>query len=224
MGSRGDSEEQFTMHTDYSQPPTLDFASQATLAALAAAEEFADQRIEGIVSDVAVDGKKKASKIKLINLDDETVESDVEITSPIQTSKPRRESSFVTATGKRMLQSTIDGGIGSSSQACRKKKSVPIDDIAMAGGRRRLRNLAPRNYYGSTFLGQLDPSASTSGTSSSQVPKSQIPSAPYVPPQAYDPLPPYYPQHDDPPPYYPQYMMSLYISPEDEVDGEQEKP
>ncbi|KAG2268130.1 hypothetical protein Bca52824_062685 [Brassica carinata] len=41
-----------------------------------------------------------------------------------------------------------------------------IDDIAMAGDRKRLRNLAPRNSYGSTFLGQPDPSASTSGTSS----------------------------------------------------------
>ena len=41
-----------------------------------------------------------------------------------------------------------------------------IDDIAMAGGRKKLRNLAPRNSYGSTFLGQQDPSASTSGTSS----------------------------------------------------------
>ncbi|KAG2304236.1 hypothetical protein Bca52824_032887 [Brassica carinata] len=124
MGSRSDSEEQFTMHTDYSPPPTLDFASQATLAALAAAEEFAEQRIEGVVSDVAVDGKKKASKRKLINLDDETDESDVEITPPTQNSKPRRQSSFGTATGKPMLQSTIYGGIGSSSQACRKKKGM----------------------------------------------------------------------------------------------------
>ncbi|CAN6937557.1 unnamed protein product [Brassica oleracea] len=36
----------------------------------------------------------------------------------------------------------------------------------MAGGRKRLRNLAPRNSYVSTFLGQPDPSASTFGTSS----------------------------------------------------------
>ncbi|WZZ50066.1 hypothetical protein YC2023_050173 [Brassica napus] len=44
--------------------------------------------------------------------------------------------------------------------------SILIDDIAIAGGRKRLRNLAPRNSCGSTFLGQPDPSASTSGTSS----------------------------------------------------------
>ncbi|KAH0883449.1 hypothetical protein HID58_059545, partial [Brassica napus] len=43
---------------------------------------------------------------------------------------------------------------------------IYIDDIAIAGGRKRLRNLAPRNSCGSTFLGQPDPSASTSGTSS----------------------------------------------------------
>lgn len=67
----------------------------------------------------------------------------------------------------------------------------------MAGGRKsKLRNLSARNAYGSTFLGQTDPSASTSRTSSSRdnVPESQIPSAaPYVPPQIYDPAA-YYPQ------------------------------
>ncbi|KAL0733782.1 hypothetical protein Bca4012_009992 [Brassica carinata] len=75
----------------------------------------------------------------------------------------------------------------------------------MAGGKKRLRNLVSRNSYVSTFLGQPDPSASTSGTSTSRdnVPKSQIPSAaPYVPPQAYDPAA-YYPQqqaqYDEPP-------------------------
>ncbi|KAF3521759.1 hypothetical protein F2Q69_00046810 [Brassica cretica] len=52
----------------------------------------------------------------------------------------------------------------------------------MAGGRQRLRNLAPRNSYGSSFLGQPDPSASTSGTSFGQenVPESQVPTAPYA--------------------------------------------
>ncbi|KAF3488514.1 hypothetical protein F2Q69_00055506 [Brassica cretica] len=46
----------------------------------------------------------------------------------------------------------------------------------MAGGRQKLRNLAPKNSYASTFLGQPNPSASTSGTSSGQenVPESQI--------------------------------------------------
>ncbi|KAF3602979.1 hypothetical protein F2Q69_00036115 [Brassica cretica] len=59
----------------------------------------------------------------------------------------------------------------------------------MAGGRQRLRNLAPKNSYGSTFLPQFDPSASTSGNASGQenIPESQVPTAPYVPPQAYDP-------------------------------------
>lgn len=63
-----------------------------------------------------------------------------------------------------------------------------IDDIAMASGRQRLRNLTPRNSYASNFLPQSDPSASTSGTASGQenVPDSQY-ADPYVPPQAYDP-------------------------------------
>ncbi|KAL0695801.1 hypothetical protein Bca4012_062981 [Brassica carinata] len=79
----------------------------------------------------------------------------------------------------------------------------------MADGRKRFRNLASINYYGGTFLGQSDPSASTSSTSSSRdnVPESQIPSAaPYVPPQAYGAAA-YYPQqqaqYDDPAAYYP---------------------
>ncbi|KAG2311891.1 hypothetical protein Bca52824_023448 [Brassica carinata] len=67
----------------------------------------------------------------------------------------------------------------------------------------------------STFLGQSDPSASTSGTSSGRdnVPESQIPAAaPYVPPQAYDPGV-YYPQlqaphYDDPAAYYPHHQQS----------------
>ncbi|KAF3552491.1 hypothetical protein DY000_02008490 [Brassica cretica] len=65
----------------------------------------------------------------------------------------------------------------------------------MAAGRQRLRNLAPKNSYASTFLPQPDPSASTSGTASGQenVPESQVPTAPYVPPHAYDPEA-YYPQ------------------------------
>ena len=76
----------------------------------------------------------------------------------------------------------------------------------MASGRQRLRNLTPRNSYANTFLGQVDPSASSSGTSSGQenVPESQVPTAPYVPPQPYDPAA-YYPQFDDPAPFYPQY-------------------
>ncbi|KAJ4902198.1 zinc finger BED domain-containing protein RICESLEEPER 2-like [Raphanus sativus] len=128
MGSSSDSEEQLTMHTEYSPPQTLDIVSEATLAALAAAEEAeenVEHRIEG-----------GARKRKLISLADESDDSDVEITPPSQTSNPRRKSSFGTATGKPMLQSTIDGGIGSSSQACRKKKPVPVKSV-IRGGRRK---------------------------------------------------------------------------------------
>ncbi|XP_056860086.1 zinc finger BED domain-containing protein RICESLEEPER 2-like [Raphanus sativus] len=71
-----------------------------------------------------------------MSLNDETDDSDVEITPPPQTNIPRRKSRFGTATGKPMLQSTIDGGIGSSSQACRKKKHVPVKSV-IRGGRRK---------------------------------------------------------------------------------------
>ena len=80
-----------------------------------------------------------------------------------------------------------------------------IDDIAMASGRQRIRNLTPRNSFASNFLPQSDPSASTSGTASGQVnvPDSQY-ADPYVPPQAYDPEA-YYPRFDDPAQLFPQY-------------------
>lgn len=136
MGSRSDSEEQFTMDTNYTPPSTLDFASQATLDALAALEGSSDPRGEGGVTSDAIGAKTQASKRKVMSLDDETDDSDVEITPPPQTNMPRRKSRFGTATGKPMLQSTIDGGIGSSSQACRKKKHVPVKSV-IRGGRRK---------------------------------------------------------------------------------------
>ncbi|KAH0872855.1 hypothetical protein HID58_070217 [Brassica napus] len=80
-----------------------------------------------------------------------------------------------------------------------------IDDIAMASGRQRLRNLTSRNSYASNFPPQSDPSASTSGTASGQenVPDSQY-ADPYVPSHAYDPEA-YYPRFDDPAQFFPQY-------------------
>lgn len=68
-------------------------------------------------------------------------------------------------------------------------------------GRKRLRNRGGRTSYGSTFLGQTDPSASTSRTPET-VPESQIPSVPYVPQAPYDPHA-YYPQpYVDPTTYF----------------------
>ncbi|KAJ4877730.1 zinc finger BED domain-containing protein RICESLEEPER 2-like [Raphanus sativus] len=136
MASNSDSEEQFTCDTDYSPPKTLDFASQGTLAALAAVEEITDQRIEPGVTDFASGGKKRGSKRKVISLNDDSDDSDVEITPQPQRSNLRRQSSFGTATGKPMMQSTIDGGIGSSSQTCRKEKYVPLKAV-IRGGRRK---------------------------------------------------------------------------------------
>ncbi|KAH0859491.1 hypothetical protein HID58_087752, partial [Brassica napus] len=91
---------------------------------LTASEEVADLLTKGGVS--GVDGKKQGSKRKLISLVDETNDSDIEITPPTQTTKPHRRTTFGTATRKPMLQSTIDGGIGSSAQACSKEKFVPM--------------------------------------------------------------------------------------------------
>ncbi|KAG2296852.1 hypothetical protein Bca52824_043521 [Brassica carinata] len=62
------------------------------------------------------DGKQQGSRKRLISLVDDSDDSDVEISQPTQKTKPRRQTSFGTATGKPMLQSTIDGGVGSSAR------------------------------------------------------------------------------------------------------------
>ena len=91
------------------------------LANRAAVEEVADQIAEGGESGAVK--KKQGSKRKLISLTDDTDDSDVEITpptGPAPTPKPRRKTTYGTASRKPMFQSTLDGGIGSSSHACRK--------------------------------------------------------------------------------------------------------
>nr|VDD24903.1 unnamed protein product [Brassica oleracea] len=96
--------------------------------------EFADQILEGGVT--RADGKKQGSIKRLINLVDDTVDSDVEITQPTEKTKSRRQTSFGTATRNTMLQSTIDGGVGSSAHACSKEKSGPMKSV-IHGGRRK---------------------------------------------------------------------------------------
>ncbi|KAG5414870.1 hypothetical protein IGI04_002437 [Brassica rapa subsp. trilocularis] len=121
MGSsRDDSEEQFSFNTDYSPPATCDLGTQQLIARLAAEEERNDLR-----ADEADDGKKQARKRKLISLVDSEEESDVEITPPTQSTKPRRQTTYGTAKRKPMLQSTLDGGSGSSARA-RSQKNVPL--------------------------------------------------------------------------------------------------
>ncbi|WZZ00587.1 hypothetical protein YC2023_072915 [Brassica napus] len=74
MGSsRDDSEEQFSLNTDYSPPATCDLGTQQLIARLAAEEERNDLR-----ADEADDGKKQARKRKLISLVDSEEESDVD--------------------------------------------------------------------------------------------------------------------------------------------------
>ena len=121
MGSRGESDEQFMLDPEYSPANIVDLETHEVIASLAAAEEFADQIAEGGESGVV--RKKQGSKRKLISLTDDTDDSDVEITpptGPAPTPKPRRKTTYGTASRKPMFQSTLDGGIGSSSHACRK--------------------------------------------------------------------------------------------------------
>ncbi|WZZ17280.1 hypothetical protein YC2023_110369 [Brassica napus] len=136
MGSRSQSEDQSTFDPNYTPPNTVDFATQEVLATLAAAAEAGDQIASQEAGVTRADGKQQGSRKRLISLVDDTDDSDVEISQPTQKTKPRRQTSFGTATGKPMLQSTIDGGVGSSAQGCSKGKSVPMKSV-IRGGRRK---------------------------------------------------------------------------------------
>ncbi|WZZ50366.1 hypothetical protein YC2023_050473 [Brassica napus] len=136
MGSRSEFEDQSTFDPHYSPPNTVDFATQEVLATLAAADEVADEIASQEAGVTRPDGKQQGSRKRLISLVDDTDDSDVKISQPTQKTKPRRQTSFGTATGKPMLQSTIDGGVGSSAQACSKGKSVPMMSV-IRGGRRK---------------------------------------------------------------------------------------
>ncbi|XP_048634105.1 zinc finger BED domain-containing protein RICESLEEPER 2-like [Brassica napus] len=130
MGSRSNSEEQFTLDTNYVPPDTTDFETQQVMARLAAIDENNDQR------DGGDDGNKQGRKRKLISLVDSEEDDDVEITPTTQPRKPPRKTSFGTASQKPMYQSTLDGGSGSSAQACSQKKTVPLKSV-IHGGRRK---------------------------------------------------------------------------------------
>ncbi|KAH0942608.1 hypothetical protein HID58_002245 [Brassica napus] len=136
MGSRSESEDQSTFDPHYSPPNTVDFATQEVLATLAAAAEVADQIVSQEAGVTRADGKQQGSRKRLISLVDDTDDSDVEISQPTQKTKPRKQTSFGTATRKPMLQSTIDGGVGSSAQACSKGKFVPMNSV-IHGGRKK---------------------------------------------------------------------------------------
>ncbi|KAH0875017.1 hypothetical protein HID58_072379 [Brassica napus] len=115
----------------YTPPNTLDFETQQVMARLAAADEIASQ-----VADEGVNaGEKQRSKRKLISLVHSEEDSDVEIIPTTQTTKPRRQTSFGTASQKPMIQSTLEVGSGSSKQACSQKKYVPVKSV-IRGGRR----------------------------------------------------------------------------------------
>ncbi|CAH8314959.1 unnamed protein product [Eruca vesicaria subsp. sativa] len=138
MGSRGDSEDH-TFDPNYVPPDTVDLETQNLIAKLVSEETNADRFPE---DDVACVPGNKGSKRKLISLVYETNYFDVEITPSSQKTKPRRKTSFGTASRKPMLQSTIDGGIGSSSQACR--KTVPMKSVIRGGTRKAVRTQSPK--------------------------------------------------------------------------------
>ncbi|CAG7864194.1 unnamed protein product, partial [Brassica rapa] len=115
-GNDHESRYQLTFDTHYSPPNTVDFGTHEGLGTLAAADEFADQILEGGVT--RDDGNKQGNIKRIISLVDDTDDSDVEITQPTQKTKPRRQTIFRIATRNPMLKSTIDGGVGSSVQAC----------------------------------------------------------------------------------------------------------
>ncbi|KAF3609198.1 hypothetical protein DY000_02048491 [Brassica cretica] len=109
MGSRGESDEQFMLDPEYSPANIVDLETHEVIASLAAAEEFADQIAEGGESGVV--RKKQGSKRKLISLTDDTDDSDVEITpptGPAPTPKPRRKTTYGTASRKPIRKPVHD--------------------------------------------------------------------------------------------------------------------
>ncbi|CAH8361401.1 unnamed protein product [Eruca vesicaria subsp. sativa] len=100
MGSRGDSQDK-TFDPNYVPLDTVDLETQNPIDRLVAEETNVDRVAE---DDVAcIPEKKQGSKRKLISLVNETDDSDVEITPSTQKNKPRRKTSFGTASRKPML-------------------------------------------------------------------------------------------------------------------------
>ncbi|CAF2122968.1 unnamed protein product, partial [Brassica napus] len=91
MGSRSQPEDQSTFDPNYTPPNTVDFATQAVLATLAAAAEAGDQIASQERGVTRADGKHQGSRKRLISLVDDTDDSDVEISQPTQKTKPRRQ-------------------------------------------------------------------------------------------------------------------------------------
>ncbi|WZZ66374.1 hypothetical protein YC2023_077744 [Brassica napus] len=79
MGSRGDSGDE-EMDTNYSPDDFFYLETQQILARFSAVDEVTDK-----VTDGGLDGKKQESKRRIISLDDDEDDSDVEITPLTQT-------------------------------------------------------------------------------------------------------------------------------------------
>ncbi|WZZ58633.1 hypothetical protein YC2023_058740 [Brassica napus] len=122
--------QQEAMDPNFKLLDTCDLDTQGLIAALNAtadAEFFCD------------DGKKQERKRRLIEVDDDEVDTDVEITfPPTQSSQPGKQTSTgsgsVSNSKKPMIQSSIYGGIGSSSKAHQGKKNQLLLQYVEGGG------------------------------------------------------------------------------------------
>ena len=109
---------------------TCDFDTQGLIAALNAT---ADAEV------VCDDGKKQERKRRLIEVDDDEFDTDVDITfPPTQSSQPGKQTSTgsgsISNSKKPMIQSSIYGGIGSSSKARQGKKNRLLLQYVEGGG------------------------------------------------------------------------------------------
>ncbi|CAN6975906.1 unnamed protein product, partial [Brassica rapa subsp. trilocularis] len=118
---------------------TMDFESQRVLGVILAADEADDGSSDGAK-------KKQRKKRRLIQADDDEDDSDVEITPPpIQATTLRKQATCGTVRAlkskKPMLQSTLDGGIGSSSspKASKRKTKTKSIHFTIRGGRKSSR-------------------------------------------------------------------------------------
>ncbi|KAF2593972.1 hypothetical protein F2Q70_00043862 [Brassica cretica] len=120
-----------------------DFDTQGLIAALNAT---ADAEV------VCDDGKKQERKRRLIEVDDDEVDTDVEITfPPTQSSQPGKQTSTgsgsVSNSKKPMIQSSIYGGIGSSSKVRQgKKKRLLLQYVEGGGVPTRLQKMKKKRF------------------------------------------------------------------------------
>jgi len=116
---------------------TVDLESQRVLGVILAADEADDGSSDGAK-------KKQRKKRRLIQAADDEDDSDVEITPPpTQATTLHKQATCGTVRAlkskKPMLQSTLDGGIGSSSKASKRETKTKSIHFTIRGGRKSSR-------------------------------------------------------------------------------------